>query len=71
MAEDTRIRGPVSIQSDCKERVAFDLMHQVASFEEKDRNAPRRYWLDLYYQCLQVVNDIEPDSSFQERPLRG
>lgn len=67
----TSVSGKVSVQSDCKERVAFDLMREISLREETDKNAPRRYWLELYYECLSVVHYNEPSSNLQERPKRG
>jgi hypothetical protein len=59
MAEtSTKISGPVTVQSDCKERVAFDLMHQVSYAEKGEKD--RGYYLTLYYECLQVVLDRAP-----------
>jgi hypothetical protein len=62
MAEDTRVRGNVSVTSDCKERVAFELMQLISSYEHRDDAAPRRYFLELYYNCLGVVQYKEPET---------
>lgn len=66
----TKVSGHVSVQSDCRERVALELMQHIGYREEPDRNAPRRYWLDLYFQCLSVVHYSEPSSNLTEFPKR-
>ena len=62
MAEETRVRGSVSVTSDCKERVALELMQLISSYEHRDDAAPRRYFLDLYYDCLGVVQYPAPET---------
>lgn len=69
-ADNIQIKGPVSIDSDSKYRVAYDLMQQIAQHEEIDKQSPRRYWLDLYYQCLNVTNHGTPPVDLAERPSK-
>jgi hypothetical protein len=61
MAEETRVRGNVSVTSDCKERVALELMQLISSYEHRDDAAPRRYFLELYHDCLGVVQHTKPE----------
>jgi hypothetical protein len=55
MAEKTQL------QLDCPERVAFDLMTEIARVERSHtKNATieqqdRQYYLSLYFECLQTV----------------
>lgn len=46
------------ITGDCKERVAFDQMTLIESVEEKEesRKDPRKYYLQLYRECLQAIS---------------
>lgn len=51
------VTSPVTIESDSKQRVAFNLAlkiddHSGLEFEQKDR----KYWLTLYRQCHKAVN---------------
>lgn len=54
------VSGPVSIESDSKARVAFDLMTRISQ-NEKEQPRTREYFLTLFSQCYQVANgtDIE------------
>ena len=61
MAEDINITGPVKIQGDSKERVAFDLM-MLVYYDENIEKQGRIYWLTLYHQCLMVVAGRPPES---------
>jgi hypothetical protein len=49
------VSGPVSVQSDSKARVAYDLMHRIMSYE-KDVERTRDYHLTLYRQCYKAVD---------------
>lgn len=63
MADSVSVSGPVNIQSDSKERVAFDLMVRIVNNEssvEKDR----RYYLELFSQCRQIVHGGLPDKVY-------
>jgi hypothetical protein len=53
---------------DGKHRVAYDLMQEIARHEEVDSKAPRRYWMELYAQCLKVVNGRGLPGGISERP---
>ena len=54
-------------EADGRHRVAYDLMQEIARHEPVDNNAPRRYWLELYSQCLRVVNGRSLPSGMGER----
>ncbi len=56
MAEDMRITSPVSIQSDSKSRVAFDMMMFIGNDVEAGDKSEREYWLTLYSQCYKAAN---------------
>lgn len=49
---------------DCRERVAYDLMHLISSrsVDEDDHEKPnvKDYYLNLYTDCLRAVN---PDNA--------
>jgi hypothetical protein len=48
------VSGPVTVKSDSKERVAFELMNAIARMESAPKD--RTYYLTLFSQCLQVAN---------------
>ena len=55
-------------EADGRQRVAYDLMQEIARHEQVDSSAPRRYWLELYAQCLRVVSGRSLPSGMSERP---
>jgi hypothetical protein len=57
MAENVSVSGPVKIQSDSAERVAYDLMVRILT-NESSVSKDRRYYFDLYSQCRQIVNGV-------------
>lgn len=60
MTEKTKLIG------DCPERVAHDLMREIAAFEgQKRQDSPRLYHLTLYAQCLEVVRGGDPAAALQ------
>lgn len=64
MAENLSVQGPVDIRSDCKQRVAFDLMDRIARYEKNDRIVKdETYWLTLYTKCLKAANGYSLSSS--------
>lgn len=74
MAESMKVQGPVEIKENSAERVAFDLMNTIAYEENSDysnqpvakKNSNRLYYLNLYKECLNVVQGYsvpESDSS--------
>jgi hypothetical protein len=67
MAEKTTVSGSVSVQTDSKARVAFDLMQHIRGYEEMDKAAPRQYWLELFRDCMHVASGGDP-GKVQERP---
>ncbi|MDA3902452.1 MAG: hypothetical protein PF441_03260 [Desulfuromusa sp.] len=58
MADDVKIKGPVEIQSDSKERVAYDLMVKISDWDNipEAKKENKKYWLSLYLQCGRAVN---------------
>jgi hypothetical protein len=70
MSDDRRVSGTVSVEQDSKYRVALDLAKHISFHEEMDTQAPRRYWLELYQQCLSVVNHHKAPESIRERPQK-
>ncbi|PCJ18374.1 MAG: hypothetical protein COB04_07585 [Gammaproteobacteria bacterium] len=45
-----------SLNVDCKERVAFDLMSLVADIAKGENGIKdRAYWFELYSQCHHIV----------------
>jgi len=78
MNDRTQITNPIEIKDNSKERVAFDLMDKIASFErgsgpslirdvmEKQRS--REYWLKLYNQSYKVIDypDIDIDKLLKD-----
>jgi hypothetical protein len=52
MAESVK----VDLEENSPYRVALELAHKIAQIEGKlNSNCDRKYWLDLYHQCRQVV----------------
>ena len=56
MSEDIRVTNPVSIQSEAKSRVVFDLMELIAAHESESERKDRTYWLTLYTQCYKATS---------------
>jgi hypothetical protein len=54
MAENFSVSGPIDVSADSPQRVAYDLMTLIASYENKSAQKDRRYWLTLFYQCVAV-----------------
>lgn len=68
MSEDVKISGPVNIQPDSRERVAFDLMKIIAQDEGLPmEKRTREYWLTLYNHCGRVLHmsDRHPEQILQ------
>jgi hypothetical protein len=45
----------IDLQENSPYRVAFDLASRIAQGEGKSTSGDRKYWLDLYERCRQVV----------------
>jgi|GEM_PF-806372 len=66
MSNNTTVSGPIEIKDNSKERVAFDLMEKIATYERGSASLPikeviekqrsREYWLKLYNQSYKVVD---------------
>lgn len=63
MSNDLKVKGPIEIKDNSAERVAFDLMEKISNSENYSethaemKENKRHYFLKLYSQCLDVVND--------------
>lgn len=54
MADRISVTGPIDVQSDSKERVAYDLMIRVMQ-SESDVKRDREYFFKLFEQSLSIV----------------
>lgn len=59
MTETVSASNPVRIQSESKERVAYDLMIKIAPYELEVKPHDRDYWLRLYGECLSMASGTE------------
>lgn len=78
MNDRTQITNPIEIKDNSKERVAYDLMEKIASYERSSgaslvqevvlKQRSRAYWLKLYNQSYKVVNnkDIDIDKLLED-----
>lgn len=69
MADQVSVSGPITVESDSKARVAFDLMEKIAARESTERGErsttgeernKRDYWLKLYRQCWNATHGYDP-----------
>ena len=59
MADQISITSPVSVESDCKQRVAYDLLNKIAYHTGDDaQKKDKKYWLTLYCQCHKAVSGV-------------
>lgn len=56
MNDRVKVDGPVSVQSDSRASIAFELMKHIASHEASAERENRDYWLTLYTQCFKAAN---------------
>jgi hypothetical protein len=70
MANETvSVSGPISVKSDAKQRVAFDLMYHIGSQcydSDKAAQKSKEYWLKLYRQCWKAANGNALESILKE-----
>ena len=66
---DTNVAGSVAVLDDSKHRVALELMQYFGVREQQESEAPRKYWLELYAQCLKVVNFGDVPANLPSRPV--
>lgn len=61
------------ITVDSKQRVAFDLLKLIHSYESANQTQEfdRDYFMALYYQCHRVVSGVEPDALKQPNQNQG
>lgn len=61
------ITSPMSIESDCKTRVAYDLMSKIAVHTgDNEQKKDKKYWLILYRQCWKAVDGFDIQQILQE-----
>lgn len=57
MADKVNIESPVIVESDSKQRVAFELMDRIDTCGNvKPDQKDKKYWLTLYRQCYKAVS---------------
>jgi len=67
MADKIDINNPVTIESDSKERVAFDLTKLIDSYSGlKADQKDKKYWLGLYRQCFKATKGYALTRIFDE-----
>jgi hypothetical protein len=67
MSDKIDITSPVSIESDSKERVAFDLACKIDYFSSvKSEQKDKKYWLTLYRQCYKATKGYGLDKLLSE-----
>lgn len=67
MADKTEIISPVTIDSDSKERVAFDLMNKIDYYSTVDADQKNeQYWLKLYRKCYKATKGLPLERILQE-----
>ena len=56
--EKVSVSGPIDIESNSKQAVAFKLMQHIAGYENApgDKLNTRQYWLTLYRQCYKATD---------------
>lgn len=56
--EHLSVSGPVTVESDSKQRVAFELMKHIGVecfHTDKEAQQTKDYWLKLYRQCYKAT----------------
>ena len=69
MATDrVSVSGPIDIESNSKQAVAFKLMQHIAGYENAPGNQmnTRQYWLTLYRQCYKATDGGSMDSIMRQ-----
>lgn len=68
MAHQTvQVSTPVRVESDSKQRVAYDLMHKIDAYSGLDNTQKHKtYWLTLYRQCFKAVVGHDLESILKE-----
>ncbi|MBW4055992.1 MAG: hypothetical protein HIU83_11460 [Proteobacteria bacterium] len=61
------VSSPVKIESDCKARVAFDLMEKIARYtSDENQRKDKKFWFTLYRQCHKAVNHTNLEGILKE-----
>lgn len=55
MTDQVQVSGPIKIEDNSKERVAYDLTKTIAQYAAKETQKNEVYWLTTYYRCLRIV----------------
>jgi|HubBroStandDraft_4_1064222.scaffolds.fasta_scaffold472258_2 hypothetical protein len=56
MADALKLHGPVHIQSDSPQRVAYDLMMQINQYDKTPKEKrDEAFFLDRYTRCLRAI----------------
>jgi hypothetical protein len=64
MADSLSVSGPIDVRADCKQRVAYDLMHTISRTEPKGEIVKdETYWLKLYIKCRRATEGYSLSSS--------
>lgn len=63
MTDQMKISGPVRVESDSKERVAFDLMVRIDHDGPTPPKRDEKYFLSLYARCLRAAKGLPPEES--------
>lgn len=71
MSNDLNVKGPIEIQDNSAERVAYDLMILISNNENPayddqcaaKKASKRLYYLNLYKECLNVIKHSEVPAS--------
>ena len=68
MADDVKISSPVKIEPSSKERVAFDLLEKISTYDSRfeTESNDRKYWLTFYWQCLKASSGYSLESTLKE-----
>lgn len=62
---NTRINGPVTLQSDGADRVAFDLMEKIAQYDKVPSVRDEKYWLSLYRHCWLITHGSKLEDALE------
>ncbi len=69
-SETTSISGPVSVVSDAKQRVAFDLMKHIGyecNSADQELQRTKDYWLRLYRQCYKATSGMYIETVLKDK----
>lgn len=65
--QNIKVASPVEIESDSKERVAFDLACKIDYYSQlKAEQKDKKYWLSLYRQCYKATKGYALEGILKE-----